>query len=255
VITFDDLTTTCGTGTWFSTMEVTIPALTPPGTYTVTISEVSLGGPLLGSYPWPLVVAAPTPTTTLLPDPTLPTVTLLPPSTTTTTDAVTTTTISATSTSAPSSLTTAAPARATTTTGRVVSTSSTTEADESGALLSSTGNDTTSTDPSLPTAAGEPNRIGEGAPFSEVAVTSGLIEVADRALPPVFAQAVLSPLVILEVLLRALARTTGGLLIPLGMTILAGFALARRLRRDAQELPELNDLVEIPEDDEEDDRS
>jgi len=240
-MTFDGFTTKCDAGTWFATMEVTIPALTPPGTYTVTVSEVSLGGS--GSYPWPLVVAAPT-TTTLLPDP-LPTITLLPPSTTTTTDAVTTTS---------SSSTTAAPARTTTTTDRGVSTS-TTEADKSGAPLSSTGNDTPSSDPSLPTAAGEPNRIGDEAPFSEIAVTSGLIEVADHALPPVFAQAVLSPLVILEVLLRALARTTGGLLIPLGVTILAGFALARRLRRDAEGLPELDDLVEIPEDGEEDDLS
>ena len=247
MITFDGLITTCDTGTWFATMEVTIPALTPPGTYTVTISEVSLGGS--GSYPWPLVVAAPTTTTTLLPDLTLPTVTLLPPSTTTTTAAVTTTTTSA------SSLTTAVPAQTTSSTGRVVSTSSTTEADESGGPLTSTGNDTNSTDLSLPTAAGGPNSNGEEAPFSEIAVTSGLIEVADRALPPVFAQAVLSPFVILEVLLRALARTTGGLLIPLGVTILAGFALAGRLRRDAEELPELDDLVEIPEDAEEGDLS
>ena len=95
-------------------------------------------------------------------------------------------------------------------------------------------------------AAAQPSRIGESEPFSEISVTSGLIDLADRALPPVFAQAVFSPLVILEVLLRALGRTTAGLIVPLAMTVILGIGLARRLRHDAEVLPDLDDRVEIP---------
>ncbi len=61
-----------------------------------------------------------------------------------------------------------------------------------------------------------------------------------------FAQAVLSPIVLLEVLLRALGRTTAGLLVPLALTAALGLGLALRLRRDAEEVPELDDWVEIP---------
>lgn len=240
VITFDGLATTCGTGTWFATMEVTIPALTAPGTYAVSVRESTLEGSLLGSTPWPLVVTAQdTTTSTLVPD-----LTTLLSSTTTSTSSTTTSTTSTTiaSNGAPTtepSPTTSAVAPSTTggeaTAGSPVSTAH-----------PPADNTTTIADPAAPIAAGEPSSAAEEAPFSEIAVSSGLIEVVDRALPPVFANAVLSPFVILEVLLRALGRTTGSLLIPLGVTILAGFGLARRLRRDAEELPELDDFIEIP---------
>ncbi|MBW3667296.1 MAG: hypothetical protein KY394_06850 [Actinobacteria bacterium] len=247
VITFDGLTTTCGTGTWFATMEVTIPALTAPGTYAVSVREVTLEGSLLGSTLWPLVVTAQdTTTTTLVPD-----LTLL--SSTTTTSASSTTTTSTTATTTTTASTGAPSTEPSPTTSAVAPTTTGGEATAGSSASTAhppADNPTTIADPAAPIAAGEQSRIAEEAPFSEIAVSSGLIEVADRALPPVFAKAVLSPFVIIEVLLRALARTTGSLLIPLGVTILAGFGLARRLRRDAEELPELDDFVEIPDDEE-----
>jgi hypothetical protein len=66
--------------------------------------------------------------------------------------------------------------------------------------------------------------------FSEVAVSSGLIEAASRTVPTVVAEAVFSPFVLLEVLFRALGRTMTGLVIPLMLTLLVGLLLAWRLR-------------------------
>ena len=246
VVTFDGLPSICGTGTWFSTMEVSVSSLTAPDEYTIMVQEIDLLGSLLESHPWPLTVTAPATTTTLLPDPTLPTITLFPTTTTTTLRASTTTT----TTLAPGGSITDDPDPS------PVVTSTTTIATGSGA----TGQETGTTSPTgLPgstassgpddesaLAASRPRELGENEPFSEIAISSGLIEVADRALPPVFAQAVLSPIILLEVLLRALGRTTAGLIIPLALTAALGLGLTRRLRRDAENLPELDDLVEIP---------
>jgi hypothetical protein len=230
-VAFDGTPTSCGTGTWLADMEVQVSSLAAPGLYTITVQEIDWLGTLLQSHPWPLTVNPPATTTTLFPDPTI---TILPTTTTTTTlPATTTTPVNTTTTSAASN---AQPSddresgsaiEPTTTSGPAESTSSSLSDDDGEA-------------------AGQISRVGEEKPFSEIAVSSGLIEIADRALPPVFAQAVISPLVILEVLLRALARTSGGLILPLALTVALGFGLARRLRRDAEEIPDLEDWVQIP---------
>lgn len=236
IVTLDGLATVCGTGTWSSNMEVTVSSLATPGSYTVTVSEVDLLGSLLQSHIWPLNVVAPATTTTLLPDPTI---TLLPASTTTTTIAAATTTPTVATTLTPT--TTSAP-----------NTVPEEPADDqsaggsSGPTTSSTRPEPAASGEGGAVAAGRPSEVRDREPFSEIAVSSGLIDLVDRALPPVFAQAVASPLVILEVLLRALGRTTAGLVVPLALTVALALGLARRLRRDAEGLPDLDDRLEIP---------
>ena len=254
VVTFDDLPSICGTGTWFSTMEVSVSSLTAPGKYIIMVQEIDPLGSLLESHPWPLTVTAPATTTTLLPDPTLPTVTLVP-TTTTTTTTTTITTRTTTTLAIGGSNTDDSDSSPVATSTTTVAAGSGTTARETG--MTSPGVSPGSTASSGPDdesalAASRPREVGENEPFSEIAISSGLIEVAHRALPPVFAQAVLSPIILLEVLLRALGRTTAGLIIPLALTAALGLGLARRLRRDAEDLPELDDLVEIPGDEGED---
>jgi hypothetical protein len=249
LVTFDDLPT-CGTGIWFSQMEVSVSTLTAPGIYTVTVQELDLLGTGLNTYVWPLTVTAPATTTTLLPDLTLPTITLFPTTTTTTTTTVGSTGTTAAGATSPAP-TTSQPPRTT------LAPTTAPPGDSSDGRLLGAGTSPTSSstrpggtgfsgDEEGTVAAAQPSRIGESEPFSEISVTSGLIDLADRALPPVFAQAVFSPLVILEVLLRALGRTTAGLIVPLAMTVILGIGLARRLRHDAEVLPDLDDRVEIP---------
>lgn len=238
LVTFDGLPSICRTGTWFATMEVTVPALTTPGLYTITVQEVDPFGAALASHPWPLMVSAPATTTTLFPDPTI---TLLPP-TSTTTLSTTTTALVGTSTPSPTSL----PAPGSEPVGNEPN-------GESAAGGSGSASTTSSTLPAAPDSLGgqaaaseQANAIRQSEPFSEIRVSSGLIDLVDRALPPVFAQAMLSPFVIVEVLIRALGRTTAGLVVPLAMTVALGIGLARRLRHDAEQVPDLNDRVEIP---------
>ncbi len=245
-VTFDELLA-CG-GSRIVGMTVEVAETIEPGDYVVTIEEVDLGDSLLNTYDWPLTVtSAPTtssttttssPTTTSSTSTT--TTTTSPSGTTSTTDATsTTTTTSAPTTQSPTDTT--SPTTTTTSTSSGDSSSTTTAGAASTTTessTSSTGSETGTVGPARGTAGddGTGSTTDEESTFSEIALSSGLLEVASRALPPVFAEAVISPLVIIEVLLRSLARTLWSLLLPLGMTTLLGFGMIWRLRVDPESL-------------------
>lgn len=108
-------------------------------------------------------------------------------------------------------------------------------------------------DPSDPGSGGNPGGGGSATPaqggdgseivvadgnqsrFSEVALSSGLIESISGVVPTFVASAVTSPFVVVEILLRALGRTAAGLLIPIGLTLLFGLLLFWRLRPEDEE--------------------
>jgi hypothetical protein len=83
---------------------------------------------------------------------------------------------------------------------------------------------------------GAGNSSDPPARFSEIAVSSGLIDVASMVLPPLFVKAVLSPFVIAEVLIRSMWGTALSLLLPLLATLLVGLVLWWRLRVDVTDL-------------------
>lgn len=94
-------------------MTVSASAQATPGDYTVTITEVALGGSLLDSYEWPLTVVAPATTTTTTPSSTtttVPTTTSSQPDPATTSTAPTTT-----STTSPATTSNTTPSNASTT--------------------------------------------------------------------------------------------------------------------------------------------
>lgn len=235
-VTFDGLATSCGNSRAV-VMEVSVAGAVEPGEYTITIEEVDLGGSLVNTYQWPLTVLSAGTTTT----------TTSTTSSTTTTTSSTTTTTATDSTTTSSTTTTSTVASSTSSTSRSTGDTPTDGDGEAGATSTSSlpgsPDDSTTTATKGSELATGPGRSGAldatGADvdsFSDIAFSSGLVEVVGRALPPVFAEGIVSPLVIFEVLVRSLGRTVWGLLLPVGVTTLLGFGLMWRLRVDPDSL-------------------
>jgi hypothetical protein len=243
------------TGAWETEMQVAVGPSTAPGDYTITLTNFDLTNLAL-TYEWPLTVNAPPTTTTS----STTTTTTSPTTTTTSTSTTTTSTTATTTTTSGSSPTTTSASSPTTTSAA----SPTTTSAASPTTTDHIGPTTTTSDGlALVVPAGGPSDPGPGAdrgteeagasarsevetpeivadrtasPFSEVALSSGLIEKISGAAPSFVANAVASPFVVAEVLLRALGRTVTGLLVPILLTLLFGLLLFWRLRPAEEEL-------------------
>lgn len=220
-----EVTTACQLGDRTVDMGVLTSELTPVGDHTVTIREVDALGGVVGERVWRLSVLAPvTPTSTSSTSSTSST-------TSTTAASTTTTTPTTTSTSAPgaTSSTTTTPARtattSTSTTSSTVTTSSvpdTVPPTTSGAVPPAES--TTTTVPPSATPGGQP----DGSPVTpgEVSVGEGdgLLSSPTRLLraallsllPPAVAEIVVSPLLVADVIFRAVVAS-GSVLLPIAM--------------------------------------
>lgn len=204
---------------WESEMRVSVAAATAPGDHTVTVVDLDIGGLI---YQWPLTVTG-------------------PPSTTTTTSSSTSSTSSTTTTSTSAGKTTTSRGPIITTTSSVPPTTS--DEDDSVAAPSgpsesdggSGGIGAPGSDPSAAPAGGSDEATAATSTFSEVALSSGLIETVGRSVSPVVAEALFSPLVVAEVLLRALGRTMADLMLPLILMVLLGAWMFWRLRPHDEE--------------------
>jgi hypothetical protein len=241
---------------WDSVMTVTVGPQTAPGDYTITITDLDLlGGPL---YTWPLTVTAP-PTTTTTSSTTTTTTTTSP--TTTTTSPTTTTTSGTPTTTSDDTPTTTSGNSPTTTSGSsptTTSASSPTTTDRPASTLTTRDDSVVAMPVGGPSDPGSLPGDGPGATsptqsdsaFSEVALSSGLIDSIGAAVPTFVANAFTSPFVVLEILLRALGRTVTGLLIPIVLMLLFGLLLFWRLRPQDEDWETdvvLDDSFDLPE--------
>lgn len=231
---------TCGGGpfsSWGSEMTITVGDQTAPGDYTITITSLDLGSLI---YQWPLTVTGPSTTTTTVSTTTTTTV----PTTSTTSPATTTTVAVATTTTSVNSPPTTSTVTPPTTTDHVASITTTTIKQAlvapAGPSDPGLGGDSEVGSPASPTRSGDTSDVAapdeSESQFSEVALSSGLIERLSGAVPTFVASAVTSPFVVAEVLLRALGRTVTGLLIPVVLMLLFGWLLFWRLRPDDEDL-------------------
>lgn len=241
----------CG-GTRTVTMTVTAGANAAPGAYVVTIRETKLAdGELIGTYQWPLTVLAP-PTTTTTIGITIPTITItLPTSTSTSTTTTTpTTTTPGTSTlptlPGPGLVPPPAPDGATTTVGpgRAPPTTTTTmtpltiprslddlddDYDDDGIAM---GGGPGRIDPQDGGGSPEDGSSGTEGSFASIAISESLRHTLDAALPNFVSTMVVSPLLLIEILIRSLLTSAAGLLLPLTLAALLTFGFIRRLRKE-----------------------
>lgn len=260
----------CGPGglfppPWQSQMQVVVGPNTTPGDYTINITDLDPLGGLI--FQWPLTVTAPPATTTSTTSTTSTTTisTTTPSVTTSTTAAVTTTSPAGVAVVTTRPPTAGAPGNG----GGPVGNGSGTDGSGKGGSGGSgpagavgigiapddptgpgTGGGTGAGDPQVTADAGTEANNGDDADagFSEVAVSSGLIDLVSRAVPGLVAEVVLSPLVVAEILFRALGSTVAGLLFPLAVTLLLGLWLfwALRSRDDEWETdPSLGEALEL----------
>jgi len=240
-------------------MTVTAGANATPGQYEVTITEVALlGGQLIATREWPFEVVAP-PTTT---SSTTSTSTSSTSTTSTSTPGVTTTSTPRPSTTIGQATTTTASATTSSRSGVVTTEGSGTPA-ANGGLPTSTprpgsspsslpdpsathdvsddgGDDVFALPPPSDLTGGPPDRGGatpaDGGEFlSKISLSEQLRNQISRALPLPVAQAVLSPLVIVEFLFRSALASAFGYLIPLLLAALYGTWMVVRMRREVDD--------------------
>lgn len=255
------------------TMTVTASAAAQPGEYQVTIVETALGGRLLGTHEWPFTVPASPATTTTIPattTTTTPTTTTTNSPTTTSPGATTTTSAPSATSTSPASPTTTDPGSPTTTaapagTGDPTGPSATSvtpgtaapttragttdNGDGSTAVTDETlGSDTPDDedDPEVLAAGASddnlpydryPDSLSDNAPevMSRTVLSDQLRSQISRAFPVTVADAVLSPVVIAEYLLRSLLESARGLLIPILIATLLGLWMVWRMREEVND--------------------
>jgi hypothetical protein len=234
----------CGS---FREVEMTVAATagTSPGSYIVTVTETELlvDGDLLGTYEWPLTITGPTTTTT---------------TTTTTTSTTTTTPASSTTTPGPGGTS------PTTTAGSTIPSGPTTTAVGSGPAITAPGDApeaTTSTSTPRPSEGGlgdddddvvfvvsapdetdgdliglDPDLVtaieGEPASYTRLAFSDRLRSELEGNIPSVISDAVLSPLVIGEILFRSLLEHARGFLLPLILATLVAMWFVWKMRAE-----------------------
>jgi len=243
----------CG-GTRTVIMTVTAGMNATPGPYVVTIRETKLAdGNLIGTYEWPLtVLAPPTTTTTSLATGPLPTITITLPTTTSTSPPTTPVDTSPPPTlpgpgsalpSGPNEVTTTvapegAPSTTTTTTHLTIPRSldevdDGDEGDDGGIVMGSgpgRGED------GFNVGAVSDDVLGvTQEPFASIAVSEALRQSLDAALPNVVSTLVVSPLLLIEILIRSLFTSAAGLLLPLTLAALLTFGFIRRLRKEVDD--------------------
>jgi hypothetical protein len=238
-VSFDLPGATCVVGPTDLTMTVVAMGSASPGNYIVTIREtgLSLGGNLIGTYEWPFVVLGATTTTTTSPTGTTTTV----PGATTTVPGSTSTTSSpnsTTSTTLSSTTSSTTPSVAPTTTVTIISDQLGAPGKPGSADAGSGRSDRadpkmSGTDPDAGRQAGPGVANGEGAaPALENIAFSENLRSNLGALPEPVSDLALSPLVIAEVLFRALADNLLGFLIPLVLAaVIVVFLVWRRRRK------------------------
>ena len=229
---FPGLSDPCGTGTWSVTMTVSTMTLTPTGKHTVTIKEVKeilnlLGVPVgletVDETTWTLTVTAPGTTS----------------STSSSTTSTTSSTTSSTSSSTPSSTTSSTTSTAAGFTGSVTGGGGTNTT--SGTDVSGTARDTprdtprgtprprpTPTTVSIPEVAlPESGPRDPGTEFSGAPVSGPLSRMLSPRLPPPVVDAVLSPLIVLEVVTSAMGQSASALVVPLAALLFYALWLFR----------------------------
>ena len=264
-VTFDGLglgllPLNCALGGAEVTMTVAASANASPGDYRVTLSETAVGGRLIDTHEWPFTVPAPAATTTT----TIAETTTTKAQTTTTSAVTTTSTQSATTTSAgPAPNTTDGPATTNTTspvatgsrgsgqeatpaTATTVSIAPDTRDEDNDSAGEATGPETSSEiddDDAEVLAAGttddlpynrypaNPTEDGPGI-LARTVLSDQLRSQFSRALPMTVADAVLSPVVIAEFLVRSLLRSAMGLLVPILVATLVGLWMVWRMREE-----------------------
>lgn len=229
-ITFDGLglnalPADCGLGVTDVRMDVTAAAGAPPGQYSVTITEATVGGSFISETSWPFTVTAPPTTST--------TTTTAPPTTTSTT---------------PSSPTTTSPTTGTTSGGAGPGGTPTTQGPGGPGDPSDDGTPgATGPSPGATGGSGDPGTDGgddgagsvvEGAGiavpggYGGVIVAESVRDALGAALPSPLADAATSPLVIGELLLRSLLDVIAEYLLPLLVAIGLGVGLVWQLKKD-----------------------
>lgn len=223
----------CDSGRRSVTMTVSTDAtLTPTGKHTVTIKEVvKILDPLLGvvisvetvdSLIWNLTVTAPG-TTSSTSSSTTSTTSSTTSSTTTTSTTTTSTTTTSTTQPGRSSTTSTSGGLTNSATGSVTGGGATNTTLGAGGSGGSRGSETsrgtprpTSTTVSIPEVALPELQPGEaGTEFSAAPVSGPLSRVLSPRLPPPLVDAVLSPLIVLEVVTSAMGQSASALLVPL----------------------------------------
>lgn len=217
----------CVVGSTDVTMTVAAMGTASPGNYVVTVreTELSVGGNLIGSYQWPFVVLG-------APSTTSSTTTTTVPATTTTTSATSTTTSTpygSTSTTLVSTTTSTLYVVTPTTTDRAGSTNTSTP----GGPGSTGGGNGAHKDPDVgPQTAtgvtGEPKDQPVG--LKNIAFSESLRSNLG-ALPEPVGDLALSPLVIAEILFRAMAENLFGFLVPLLLATVIVLIVVRRQRK------------------------
>jgi hypothetical protein len=265
-VTFNGLTINCALEGAEVTMTVEAGAKVGPGDYVVTINETSIEGELLATHTWPITVPAPPTTTT-----TIPTTTTTRAETSTTSAATTTSTQSAT-TSSTQSVTTTSISNVTSTTRGTTNTTSgdpvasgnppsppgtsddpATATSGEGDKAPNTETGAASTDPSDPqsddetevlaaASAGDddlpyvryPANRGDVAPevLSRTVFSDQLRDQLSRALPLAVADAVLTPVVVVEFLYQSLLQSAMGLLVPILLAVFVGLLMVWRMREE-----------------------
>lgn len=214
----------CSTGatSWKAQMTVQTTSATPLGSHIVTITEIDLLGATTGSLDWEFTVTAPpTTTTTTL----ITTVTIASPTTTTTTTTTPTTTTTTTIPTTTTTTTAAAPLEQ--------STSTSDDKDDDAAMAVSSP-ETPSNGPAgseeSPHLATPPHRPPSSLPGADLA--SDLRNLLVPLLPPALIDALISPVMLGEIVTRAMFQSGSALLLPtalLGIVIaLAGWWTVRR---------------------------
>lgn len=253
----------CAVGETDVEMTVTAGQNAAPGNYVVTVTEIELGGELVGTRQWPFtVLAPPTTTTTTTTTTTRPTTSTSTPTTSSTSGAANTT-----STTAPVTTTTTAPRTTdsstpgtddetsppTTSGGGPAPTGPTSSSPNTGSATSSTSpttEDSHSDDddsggivvgaPADPTgpgggSGGSAAPAGDDGFLSNISLTDQLRNQIAQAIPLPIAQAVLSPLFIAEFLFRSVLGSAMGYLIPLLLAGGFGLWLVWRMRREVDD--------------------
>jgi len=238
-VTFDGagLLDDCG-GTRNVTMTVTAGANAAPGAYVVTIRETKLAdGNLIGTYQWPLTVLAPptaTTTTTTTIGITIPTITL-PTSTSTSTTTTTPGTSTLPTLPGPGLVPPPAPDGATTTVGPGRAPPTTTTTTTPLTIPRSLADlDDDHDDDGIAMGGGPPDDGSSGTEgsFASIAISESLRQTLDAALPNLVSTMVVSPLLLIEILIRSLLTSAAGLLLPLTLAALLTFGFIRRLRKE-----------------------